>query len=222
MTAEDLAAYVYAVLAHPCYASTFARELGRVEVRVPITKDAATFKKARAIGRRLLWLHTYAERFVPPGKQPGVVPAGKARCTRPVPHEPERYPDSFGYDEARRTLRVGDGEFAPVEKAAWEFQVSGLEVVRSWLRYRMRSGYGRKSSPLDDIRPERWTEQFTTELLELLWVLEATLAEYPRQAELLDEVQKGPLLRADEFPPVPAELRKPPKPLGHPELPLDE
>jgi len=218
VTAEDLAAYVYAVLAHPCYASTFAKELGRVEVRVPITKNAGTFKRARAIGHRLLWLHTYGARFVPEGQQPGVVPAGSARCVKAVPDDPERYPDSYQYDEATKTLRVGEGEFAPVEKAVWEFQVSGLEVVKSWLRYRMRSGYGRKSSPLDDIRPERWTGQFTTELLELLWVLEATLAEYPRQAELLDEVLKGPLFLADEFPPVPSELRKPPKPSGQQEL----
>ena len=29
----------------------------------------------------------------------------------------------------------------------------------------MRKGAGKKSSPLDDIRPERWTSRFTTELL---------------------------------------------------------
>jgi hypothetical protein len=212
VTAEDLAAYVYAVLAHPCYASTFAAELGRTELRVPITKTPRLFKRALHIGRRLLWLHTYGERFVPVRKQPGWVPAGKARCVKAVPDDPDRYPDSFEHDEATNTLRVGEGEFAPVENAVWEFQVSGLHVVKSWLRYRMKSGHGRTSSPLDHIRPERWTEQFTTELLELLWVLEATLAEYPRQAELLDAVLKGPLFLADEFPPVPAELRKPPKP----------
>ncbi len=222
VTAEGLAAYAYALLAHPCYASTFARELGRVEVRVPITRRAATFRKALAIGRRLIWLHTYGERFVPEGEQPGMVPNGKARCTKAVPGDEDRYPDSFGYDEPTKTLRVGEGEFAPVEKGVWEFQVSGLEVVKSWLRYRMRGGYGRKSSPLDDIRPGLWTGQFTIELLEVLWVLEATLAEYPRQAELLDEVLKGPLFRADEFPPVPPELRKPPKPPGQPELPYEE
>jgi hypothetical protein len=43
---------------------------------------------------------------------------------------------------------------------------------------------------LDEIRPEKWTGQFTTELLELLWVLEATLVEYPRQAELLGAIVK--------------------------------
>ena len=220
--AEDLAAYAYAIMAQPSFVAHFTAQLGKLEVRVPITKQPKLFRRVCQVGRRLLWLHTYGERFVPEGQQPGVVPAGSARCVKAVPNDPERYPDSFEYEEASKTLRVGEGEFAPIEKVVWEFQVSGLEVVRSWLRYRMRSGYGRKSSPLDDIRPERWSGQFTTELLELLWVLEATLAEYPRQAELLDEVLKGPLFRADEFPPVPAELRKPPKPPGQQELPYGE
>lgn len=64
----------------------------------------------------------------------------------------------------------------------------GIAVVRSWLSYRMRSGAGRKSSPLDDIRPERWTSQLTEELRELLWVLEATVAMFPALAELLESV----------------------------------
>ncbi len=74
----------------------------------------------------------------------------------------------------------------------------------------MKKGAGKKSSPLDDIRPERWTSQFTTELLELLWVLEATVEAYPKQAKLLEAVVKGPCVRADELPPVPDEMRKPP------------
>jgi len=47
---------------------------------------------------------------------------------------------------------------------------------------------GKKSSPLDQIVPETWTGDFTTELLELLWVLEATVDVYPQQAELLKAV----------------------------------
>jgi hypothetical protein len=59
----------------------------------------------------------------------------------------------------------------------------------------MREPKGKKSSPLDDIRPERWTGDFTTELLELLWILEATIAEYPQQAKLLARVAKGRKMR---------------------------
>ncbi len=74
----------------------------------------------------------------------------------------------------------------------------------------MNKGAGKKSSPLDDIRPERWTSQFTTELLELLWVLEATVEGYPEQAKLLDVVVAGHCFRADELPEVPEQMRKPP------------
>jgi len=137
------------------------------------------------------------------------VPRGAARCTQPVPETPEDYPDRFDYEPATRTLRVGSGCFSPVGPEVYEFEVSGLKVVQSWLGYRMRSGKGRKSSPLDDIRPERWTAQFTTELLELLWVLEATLAIYPEQERLLNEVLEGELLSADELPNVPHAMRRP-------------
>ena len=51
---------------------------------------------------------------------------------------------NFVYDEAARTLRISGGEFAPVEPAVYEFEVSGLKVVRSWLKYRMQRGGGRK------------------------------------------------------------------------------
>lgn len=64
---------------------------------------------------------------------------------------------------------------------------------------------------LEDIRPERWTAEFTTELLNLLWILEATMAEYPRMAELLEAVVKGDTFTADELPAVPQEARKAPK-----------
>lgn len=52
----------------------------------------------------------------------------------------------------------------------------------------MKDGAGRRSSPLDEIRPERWTPAFTEEFLELLWVLEATVAKYPALESLLDRV----------------------------------
>ncbi len=77
----------------------------------------------------------------------------------------------------------------------YTFEVSGLKVVQHWLDYRMREPKGKKSSPLDDIYPERWTRDFTEGLLELLWILEATIAEYPRQARMLTRVAKGRKIR---------------------------
>lgn len=211
VTPEDFLAYVYGALAHPAFTARFAEELETRELRVPITQDAALFDQVRAIGARLLWLHTYGERFVPEDEQGGRVPSGAARCTQAVPGDADGYPDTFAYTVANRTLRVGDGAFAPVASDIYEFEVSGLRVVQSWLKYRMKNGAGRKSSPLDDIRPARWTSAFTTELLELLWVLEATVALYPEQERLLEAVVERDCFQAGDLPPVPASRRKPPR-----------
>lgn len=188
---EDFLGYVYGLLAHPAFTKRYAEELSSRELRVPITKDAALFEEIRDVGAKLLWLHTYGERYIPKGHRRGQVPDGSARCTRPVPGGKDNYPASYGYNDETKILSVGAGAFAPVAPEVYNFEVSGLKVVQSWLGYRMRDPKGKKSSPLDDIRPERWTSDFTTELLELLWILEATIAEYPRQAKLLTAVARG-------------------------------
>jgi hypothetical protein len=207
---EDFAAYLYGLLAQPAFTEQFQRELESRELHVPITKKVGLFEKVRAAGARLLWLHTYGERFIPSGQRRGRIPPGRARCRKAVPGDPDGYPEKFEYDEKSQTLRVGKGEFAPVAPEIFRFEVSGLKVVQSWLKYRMKEGAGKKSSPLDYIRPEVWTGQFTTELLELLWVLEATIESYPEQTRILNAVIKGPCFQAEELPPVPEYMRKPP------------
>ena len=112
-----------------------------------------------------------------------------------MPGNPDGYPEAYEHESGTQTLHVGVGAFAPVAADVYNFQVSGLKVVQSWLGYRMKHPKGRKSSPLDDITPDRWTAQFTTELLELLWILEETIATYPSQARLLEEVTSQATLR---------------------------
>lgn len=208
---EDIAGYLYGVLAQPAYTERFATELQRREVRVPWTKDADLFRKVSTLGQRLIWLHTYGERCVPKGQRRGTVPRGEARNTKAVPDTEDAYPETFAYDAERRRLTVGEGAFEPVAREVYEFEVSGLKVVQSWLGYRMKVRKGRKSSPLDEIRPAHWSRQFTTELLELLWVLEATVAGYPEQEKLLNRVLASELFKGDEFPEVPDEVRQAPK-----------
>jgi len=210
VTPEDFLAYTYGVLAQFAFTERFADELGTRELCVPLTKDATLFAQVRDIGARLLWLHTYGQRFIPKGHHRGQLPKGAARCVKSVPADIAGYPEKYEYNDAKKTLRVGHGEFAPVAPEVYEFEVSGLKVVQSWLGYRMKDPKGRRSSPLDEINTEQWPSEFTTELLELLWVLEATVAQYPAQAELLSAVVKGPCFRAEELPPVPDEARKPP------------
>jgi len=208
---EDLAGYVYALLAQPEYTRRFEKELAGKEVRVPITRDKKLFSKAVELGKSLIWLHTYGERLTDAGHPKGQIPNGKAQCEKAVPDHEDRYPNDFRYDETSRKLHIAEGVFAPVAPEIWEFEVSGLKVVQSWLGYRMRERSGKKSSPLDDIRPRSWTREFTRELLELLWVLEQTVAGYPRQKELLEAVLNGELFNDDELPKVPEDAREAPK-----------
>jgi hypothetical protein len=213
VSGEDLFAYCYAVLASPDYVGRFWDELTIPGPRLPITKDVALFARTADLGRHLLWLHTYGERFVPPGQKPGRIPPGKARCLKGTPADPRKYPKTFSYDSAGQQVRVGEGLFGPVRPEVWEFSVSGFKVLHSWLAYRMKKGAGKKSSPLDGIRPESW--QFDEELLDLLWVLEHTADLWPSLAQALNDILAGDLFTAPDFPaPQPAECA----PKGH--LPL--
>ncbi len=196
---EDLFAYVYAILAGD-YTDRFAAELEIPGPRVPITKEGALFEQAVNLGGRLIWLHTYGERFTPDGEKPGVVPAGTAKCTTAVPADPADYPEEFDFDPKSKRLTVGEGIFEPVDPAIWEFSVSGLQVVKSWLSYRMKEGAGKRSSSLDEIRPERWPADFTEELCKLLWIVEQTIELIPQAADLLEQIVDGPVFAAEELP----------------------
>ena len=202
---EDLLAYTYALGGTPAFSERFDAELGEAAgpVHIPITGDPDLFRQAVTLGRGLLWWHTWGERFVPEGRSG--LPEGRATEVAPV----EGMPDGFDYHPESETLTVGTGTFAPVSQEAWEFEVSGLRVLRSWLGYRMKTRKGRKSSPLDDIRPTRWTQ--TNELLLVVSIIEHTIEVTPAAAALLDQIVEGPLIPAADLPtPTPAN-RKPPR-----------
>jgi len=202
VSGEDLFAYVYAILASPSYVERFSEELTLPGPRIPITRNAALFARGVALGRELVGWHTYGERW-------GTAAKGKAQSTKAVPGTPEGYPESWSYDPIKRVLKVGEGEFAPVSPEMAAFSVSGLNILSSWLGYRMKERAGRKSSPLDDIRPERWTVDLSKELLELPWLLEVTLERFPELARFQEEVLAGPVFQESELPKPLEEEREP-------------
>ena len=206
VSAEQLFGYAYGVLAQPTYVERFWDELEQPPPHLPVTKDRDLFERVSSHGARLLHLHTYGARFGGPGSD-GTLPQGKARCTKGVSQE--QYPASFSYDSERQTLVVGDGEFAPVTPGIWNYSVSGFQIVKSWLDRRKLKRSGRQSSTLDRIRPAQW--EFTEELLNLLWLLEATIDLQPEGAALLAEVCASDLFTQDELPTPVDEERRPPQ-----------
>jgi len=215
VTPEDLIGYITCVLGHQGYTERFRDELEEPGPKVPLTKDAILFGRAVELGKRVIAWQTYAERFPESiGARYGQVPPGRARIKVAIPSDPDEYPATLQqdvrYDSEAQELHVGDGVIEHVYPRVWEYEVSGLRIVRSWLGYRMREPAGRKSSALDDIRPERWTWTMTKELLELLWVLEGVLALEPEQDALLGEILASELFLAEELPtPTDAERRAP-------------
>jgi hypothetical protein len=72
----------------------------------------------------------------------------------------------------------------------------------------MKKRAGKRSSPLDDIRPDHWTARMGDEFLELLWVLEKTLAMEPELEAVLDQVVAGSCFSLEDLPiPKPEERR---------------
>jgi len=220
---EDFLAYTYAILAGSEYTRRFADDLATSAPRIPISTNPNLFSEGVELGRKLIWLHTYGARFIPNKERPNTVPAGQTRAIRPVPVTFEGYPHDFHWDENTETLYVGDGTFTPVSRAVWEFEVSGLRPVRSWLGYRMREPSGRKSSPLDEVRPSKWPAEFTEELLELLWTLEHTVNMSLALTTFFEAVIQGDVLAAEALPQPTKEQRRAPEiPRGNAPTPSEQ
>lgn len=195
---EDVLAYLAAIAAHPGFTARFATELETPGVRVPITADAQLWAQAVELGREVLWVHTYGELFAGPGRSKGNVryPADDPRqiqALAPV----QDLPDRQTYDAATNELVIGTGRFGPVTPQVVAYTVGGRNVVKSWVDYRKAEPAGRRSTPLDDINPDRWEHAWTGELIELLTLLDRLTRLEPAQVQLLDQVGAAPLLQRD-------------------------
>ncbi|HWH22510.1 MAG TPA: type ISP restriction/modification enzyme [Allosphingosinicella sp.] len=204
----DVFAYVAALLAHPAYVERFRDDLIQPGLRVPLTADADLFAEAAKLGREVIWLHTFGERFAdhrpagPPrvAVNPPTVPKGGA-----IPTTPEGFPDTINYDAAKRRLLVGTGHIDNVAPEVWAYQVSGKNVLRQWFSYRKKNrerpliGDKRPPSPLGEIQPDHWLPEYTSELINVLNVLTLLVALEPKQADLLKRVCEGPLIPAGKF-----------------------
>lgn len=204
---EDAFAYLAGVAAHPAYTARFQTELTQPGLRVPLTADRSLFARTAAVGRRVIWLHTFGERYVDPKADRPPSPPRMPKGTGPIvpaegmiSNDPAAMPDEMSYDAARCRLTVGEGFVERVPSAVWDYEVSGKRVLTQWFSYRKRNrerpiiGDRRPPSKLGDIQPDHWLAEYTTELLNLLHVLALLVELEPTQAELLEEICEGSTL----------------------------
>lgn len=203
---EDVAAYVFAIMAHPGYQQRFAHALRTPGPRIPLTSDPELFAEAVDLGSHLLWLQTFAERYrdVDSGRGsrlPNIEGIGWTHSVTSIPEDM----DAVTYDSDTRTLHIADGVVSGVAPEVWEFSVSGLQVIPRWIGSRTRKGVGRASTPryatpLDRIRPSEWEDVWNGDLLNLVKALTKTTTIWPQQDALLARIVSGPLLTSVDLP----------------------
>lgn len=211
VTPEDVMAYIAAVLAHPAFTKRFLPDLKQPGLRVPLTASRTLFQEAVELGRTVLWLHTFGDRFADPAagrpaqprlpkEQAPRIPAGGA-----IPRTADRMPDTFDYDPAARRLKIGDGYVENVAPEVFAYEISGKQVLRQWFSYRKENrerpiiGDRRPPSPLGDIQPDHWLSEYTTDLLQVLRVLGLLVALEAKQADLLGRICKTKILSHEDL-----------------------
>ncbi|MEX1094981.1 MAG: type ISP restriction/modification enzyme [Planctomycetales bacterium] len=213
VTGEDVFAYIAAVAAHPAFTARFRADLVTPGLRIPLTANAKHFAEAVELGRTVIWLHTFGERFAGPKRKRPAQPPRLPSATAPripakgaIPQDPGAMPDNIDYDASQRRVLIGRGYVENVPPEVWGYEVSGKQVLRQWFSYRKANrerpiiGDRRKPSPLGDIQPDHWLAEYTTELIDLLHVLGRLVELEPEQAKLLEQVCSGPTVPADRIP----------------------
>ncbi|WP_443066387.1 type ISP restriction/modification enzyme [Streptomyces sp. NBC_01262] len=117
---------------------------------VVLTADAALWTEGVALGRQVLWLHTYGSRCGT--GSPPRMPGGQRPYVRaPIP----ALPASLDYDPDEQALHLGTGVVSPVPASAWP-------ALQPWCERRFAPGS--PGSP-------GWPRSRTSELLELVTVV---------------------------------------------------
>lgn len=212
VSAEDMIAYIAAVAAHSAFTDRFRSDLVQPGLRIPLTADPKLFFEAAEIGRSVIWLHTFGDRFIAPKRGRAAGPprleskiAPRIPAAGAISHDPNKMPDTIEYVEGKLRLLIGDGYIEHVTPAMWNYEVSGKHVLRQWFSYRKSNrerpiiGDRRQPSKLGDIQPDHWLAEYTTELLNVLNVLGALVELEPSQADLLERICSGPVVPIDEL-----------------------
>jgi len=204
---EDFFAYVAGVAANPAYTARFQTDLAQPGLRIPITGRPKLFAQAVELGRRVIWLHTFGERYADSkaDRPSGLPRLPKERAPHipkdgAIPDDADSMPDEIEYDESKCRLLIGKGFIENVPPAVWRYEVSGKRVLTQWFSYRKKNrerpiiGDRRPPSKLGEIQPDHWLAEYTTELLNVLHVLALLVELEPDQAKLLEAICEGPTL----------------------------
>lgn len=203
VSAEDLFAYIAAVTAQAAFIEECAGDLVKPGIRVPLTKSDELFSRGVELGERIIWLHTFGERYDNPEKGRPLSPPRaedpRPKVTTAIPDTAEGMPEDSSFDPGANTLKIGAGEVSGVTPEMWAYETSGYKLVRRWLAKRMKKPGGRKQSGLDLIVATRWRSTWTSELIDLLNVVSLLCELELEQADWLRSVLAGDLVSVSDL-----------------------
>ena len=179
--------------------------LAQPGVRVPLTAISQLWHEAVEIGRHIIWLHTFGERFADEcrGRPLNRLP-GRPDVQEPIPGRPEQLPGKMEYRALDDCLVLGWDQFGrigPVTPGAAEYEISGHgasshtgSIIVNAIHQVDGAG-----SDLDIENLRMWTNRMTEELRDLVAVLEGCVSLEQRQADLLDRIVRGPIISGAEL-----------------------
>lgn len=200
ISAQELFAYIAGVTSTPHFTELYSDDLQTPGIRVPLTKNSDLWASAVELGEQVIWLHSFGTRFVDPSQgrpadirqRSGIVHPNYLEAVKGIP-------DAIGHDEVENVLTLGTGKFSGVSKEVYEFEVGGVNVLKQWFGYRKQNPTGKVTSELDRIVPDRWEQQWTAHLLEILSALSQLVAIQELQAKVLDDIVAAPLFEMKEL-----------------------
>jgi predicted helicase len=170
--AEELFAYVYAVLSAPSYSLQFSGDLAQSFPRVPFPRSADMYQKGVTLGEDLVELHSFANRY----------PADGSLSFHGQIEEIERA-DYLQANERVVLTDEGSG-VESVSKEVWRYSVSGYDVLESWIERREGIDFD---------------QQLSDDLLDVIWILQETVALSDELDDFLGRLLEGGALTRDDL-----------------------
>jgi hypothetical protein len=212
-----LISYIAGVTAFPAFSAFFSDDLREGGVRLPITLQSDLFSDVADLGSTAIELFTYCGRTLNRTKVQNSVRLKNGPEILGGQASYRGMPESAIYDPETEILHLGELAIGGVAENVWNYQVSGMYVVKKWIGYRKATPTTRGSSPLNEIVTESWPKAWTEELLDLLHVITQLRSLEERHESLLEKVLAGPMLSNSSLKetgllPAPEFMTKPAKP----------
>jgi predicted helicase len=136
--AEDLLAYMYAILYSPSYRSRYGEVLRKDYPRIPFTSDVSVFRKLCTLGSELMATHLFESAVASqspvsfPVSGSNTLDKGYPRYVAPgelAPNATKQVKDGRVYINERQY-------FSGVSPEVWGFYIGGYQICEKWLKDR--------------------------------------------------------------------------------------